>query len=554
MALSQTRQEFIEKYAPVAMEQMKRYGIPASVTLAQAAVESGDGHSYLAENANNFFGVKGSFNGQYEMRTDDHHYPEKFKKYDNVMQSFEDHSKVLNASRYTRNNGWYSSALQNGSLANLSSKDYNDKLVSYVQGVKKGGYATHPGYVKMLTDTINLYDLEKYDRQVMQEMQGKAWGVKANPVQGLATSQTQPVNLPQLHSNVLGDSKMYFMPLTNQKDMLVVTSGFGVNRGDHNHGGLDFRAHRNALFATEDNGVVAKIDNAGKTAAGKYVTVEYPRADGSKLRCTYMHMSTVNVSVGQTVNAKDVLGISGNTGRSTGEHLHFETALVSADGKVQKIDPREYLAAMQVAAPALQTQVMDKNTSKDLLADYKAAMTQDPLRQQQYAQQAEEQMDPNEWYKQMLLSDEKNAAYANDGDLFSKIIEMMIALWMVAATQEKDASQAQRIEAAANAAMSRTIDLSAYCPKYKSANLQITDNHQALLTLDDGQGKVTEKVLSAEEVDRLTSIAKGQGDEQMKGAAITNWVNGVVFTNQASLNYDELERQQQQSQQQQMQR
>ena len=63
---------------------------------------------------------------------------------------------------------------------------------------------------------------------------------------------------------------------------------------------------------------------------------------------------------------------------------------------------------------------------------------------------------------------------------------------------------------------------------------------------------MTEKVLSAEEVDRLTSIAKGQGDEQMKGAAITNWVNGVVFTNQASLNYDELERQQQQSQQQQL--
>ena len=549
MAKSQTRQEFIEKYAPAAMEQMKRYGIPASVTLAQAAVESGDGHSYLAQNANNFFGVKGTFNGQYEMRKDDHNYPEKFKKYDNVMQSFEDHSKVLNASRYTRNNGWYSSALQNGSLANLSSEEYGKKIESYVQGVKKGGYASHPGYVKMLTDTIKDYDLEKYDRQVMQEMQGKTWGVTANPVQGLAASQSQPVNLPQLHSNVLGDSKMYFMPLTNQKDMLVVTSGFGVNRGDHNHGGLDFRANRNALFATENNGVVSKVHNSPDGNAGKYVIVDYPRADGTKLRCTYMHMNAVNVSVGQTVNAKDVLGISGNTGHSTGPHLHFETALVSADGKEQKIDPREYLAAMQVAAPALQTQVMEKDTSKDMLAEYKAAMTQDPLRQQQYAQQAEEQMDPDEWFKQMLLSDERNAAYANDGDLMSKIIEMMIALWMMATVQEKNATKAEKIEAAANAAMNRAIDLSAYCPKYKSADLHITDNHQAVLRLDDGQGNVTEKILSPEEVERLTTIAKGQGDEQMKGAAITNWVNGVVFSNQASLNYEEIERQQQSQQQ-----
>ena len=554
MALSQSRKEFIEKYAPIAMEQMKRYGIPASVTLAQAAVESGDGHSYLAKNANNMFGVKGTFNGQYEMRVDDHKYAEKFKKYDNVMQSFEDHSKVLNASRYIRHNAWYASSLQNGSLTNLSADSYNDKLASYVQGIKKGGYASHPQYVKLLTDVIKDYDLEKYDRQVMQEMQGKKWGVKANPVQGLAASQTQMTNLPQLHNGVLGESKQYFMPMKNAKDMLVVTSGFGVNRGDHRHGGLDFRAHKSALFATEDNGKVVKVDTAGKGNAGKYVMVEYPRQDGSKLRCTYMHMSTVNVTVGQDVKASDVLGISGNTGTSTGEHLHFETAIVSSDGKVQKIDPREYLAAMEVVAPSLQTEVREKGTSKDLLADYKAAMTQDPLRQQQLQQQGQEQIDPDEWYKQMMLSDEKNMAYANDGDLFSKIIEMMIALWLVASAKDKDASKAQKIEAAANAAMNRTIDLSAYCPKYKSATIKITDNNQAMLVVDNGEGKVTEKVLSAEEVNRLTSIAKGQGDEQMKGASITNWVNGVVINNQASLNYDEIERQQQQSQQQTMQR
>ena len=52
------------------MEQMRRYGIPASVTLAQGIIESADGKSMLARNANNHFGVKGEFNGQY-MRADD---------------------------------------------------------------------------------------------------------------------------------------------------------------------------------------------------------------------------------------------------------------------------------------------------------------------------------------------------------------------------------------------------------------------------------------------------------------------------------------------------
>ena len=83
------------------MEQMRRYGIPASITLAQGIIESAEGKSMLSRTANNHFGVKGEFNGQF-VRADDDKPNEKFKKYDNVGQSYEDHSKVLMADRYQK--------------------------------------------------------------------------------------------------------------------------------------------------------------------------------------------------------------------------------------------------------------------------------------------------------------------------------------------------------------------------------------------------------------------------------------------------------------------
>lgn len=99
------------------MEQMRRYGIPASVTLAQGIIESADGRSMLSRTANNHFGVKGEFNGQF-VRADDDKPNEKFKKYDNVGQSYEDHSKVLMGDRYQKY------------TKNLSPDDYKDGLLA----------------------------------------------------------------------------------------------------------------------------------------------------------------------------------------------------------------------------------------------------------------------------------------------------------------------------------------------------------------------------------------------------------------------------------------
>ena len=537
--ISPSRQAYIDKYAEAAMEQMKRYGIPASITLAQGIIESGDGKSVLAQEANNHFGVKGTYNGQYMLRKDDGNKTFKFKKYDSVSQSYEDHSKVLCASRYTR----YTNS--------LAKTDY----AGWAAAIKKGGYAGDPNYVSTITGVIKSCGLDKYDQMVMKEMQGKEWGVKANPSKVATVNEmTKPhESHVNLHQNVLGASGHYCMPLKVTDNLVVVTSGFGVDRKDHRHAGIDIRTREPIpLLATEDNGKVIKVDNAGAGAAGKYVVVEYDRPNGEKFRCTYMHMSNIQVQTGQQVNSSTVLGLSGNTGRSTGAHLHFETARVSADGKVEKINPCEYLARMTVAAN-MPVEVREKGTSKDLLAEYKAEMTQDPIKQQQYDIQAEETLEPDDWFKKLLMSDNQYMMAGQGGDLFSKILEMMLMLWLVASQQQKDQPKAQQIQAAAEAALNRTIDLSAYCARYKSVQIKINDNNKAVLVVDDGSGKLTNHVLSPEEVDRITSIAKGQGDEETKGRAIGNAVNGIMFSQQASMNYEELEKQQQ-TQQQQMQR
>jgi hypothetical protein len=108
------------------MEQMRKYGIPASITLAQGIIESASGQSTLAQTANNHFGVKGTFNGAYVLANDDKP-NEKFKKYDNVAQSYEDHSKVLMSSRYQKHN--YGLAQEDTKVGT---------------GIQEGGYATAP--------------------------------------------------------------------------------------------------------------------------------------------------------------------------------------------------------------------------------------------------------------------------------------------------------------------------------------------------------------------------------------------------------------------------
>ena len=92
--------EYIEKYAEYAMEQMRRYGIPASVTLAQGICESASEQSELSRKGNNHFGIKcgRAWKGPYVLQDDDER-NEKFRKYRSVEESYEDHSRFLQQAR-----------------------------------------------------------------------------------------------------------------------------------------------------------------------------------------------------------------------------------------------------------------------------------------------------------------------------------------------------------------------------------------------------------------------------------------------------------------------
>ena len=141
-------QMYIDQYKDLAIEQMLRYNIPASITLAQGLFESAAGRSDLTKSGNNHFGIK--CHGWSGRRTyhDDDEAGECFRAYENAKQSYEDHSKFLSSqSRYAR-------------LFSLSRTDYK----GWAKGLKQCGYATNPQYASKLIQIIELYKLDKLDK------------------------------------------------------------------------------------------------------------------------------------------------------------------------------------------------------------------------------------------------------------------------------------------------------------------------------------------------------------------------------------------------------
>lgn len=141
-------QAYIDQYKDLAIEQMLKYNIPASITLSQGLLESGAGRSWLTKSSNNHFGIKcHGWTGRRVFHDDDER-GECFRAYDNPRQSFEDHSRFLaTQSRYAR-------------LFNYSRTDYK----SWARGLKHCGYATNPQYASKLIQIIELYNLNLYDK------------------------------------------------------------------------------------------------------------------------------------------------------------------------------------------------------------------------------------------------------------------------------------------------------------------------------------------------------------------------------------------------------
>jgi uncharacterized FlgJ-related protein len=148
LAEAQAR-DYIERFAPVAIAEMKRFGIPASISLAQGLVESRAGHSTLAKRNNNHFGIK-CFSrkcqkGHCSNHTDDTH-KDFFRIFKSPWDSWRSHSQML----------------ANGRYAQLKKHGHDYK--AWAEGLKALGYATDKRYDSKLIGMIEKYQLSRYDQ------------------------------------------------------------------------------------------------------------------------------------------------------------------------------------------------------------------------------------------------------------------------------------------------------------------------------------------------------------------------------------------------------
>ncbi len=153
--------EYIDQYKDLAVKEMKRVGIPASITMAQGILESGSGNSTLARKSNNHFGIKchNDWKGKRVYHDDDRR-GECFRKYKTVYESYIDHSEFLvDKNRYA-------------SLFDLKTTDYK----GWAKGLKKAGYATDPKYAHRLIDIIEKYKLYLLDENKKWQKQSSAKG------------------------------------------------------------------------------------------------------------------------------------------------------------------------------------------------------------------------------------------------------------------------------------------------------------------------------------------------------------------------------------------
>lgn len=182
---------YIKKYAPLAVREMHAYKIPASITLAQGILESGNGRSGLASKSKNHFGIK-CHRGWKGARVyhDDDEKGECFRKYAYVENSYSDHSKFL----YGRKRYAF--------LFKLNKMKYK----SWAKGLKKAGYATDRKYPKKLIKIIEDYKLHEFDKIRKKELKKSKRRRTATQVSVVTSSKKKPKLKSGYHQVRKGDT------------------------------------------------------------------------------------------------------------------------------------------------------------------------------------------------------------------------------------------------------------------------------------------------------------------------------------------------------------
>ena len=179
--------DYVSQYKEIAMGNMQKYGIPASIILAQGILESGAGRGDLAMEANNHFGIKchSDWLGE-SVRHDDDSSQECFRKYPEASESFRDHALFLVGKKRYAN------------LFTFEKDDYK----AWAKGLRAAGYATDPNYPDKLISYIERYNLHQYDAQVT----GKSYKPFEKSVPASAKKSNSNSDDPNLYEVQQGDT------------------------------------------------------------------------------------------------------------------------------------------------------------------------------------------------------------------------------------------------------------------------------------------------------------------------------------------------------------
>ena len=207
------RTDYILKYKDAAISQMQSSGIPASITLAQACLESGFGTSRLAREGNNHFGIKcHDYKGR-KMYVDDDVKDDCFRVYDRVEDSFQDHSDFLRfRSRYAF-------------LFDLDPTDYK----GWAYGLKAAGYATDPQYAVRLIDLIERYGLQQYDTVVSPDELPVTPVVAKLPEQ-VELKESSPLYKISLQREILKRNNVMFVVANGYESFYSIAREFNLFR------------------------------------------------------------------------------------------------------------------------------------------------------------------------------------------------------------------------------------------------------------------------------------------------------------------------------------
>ena len=204
---SEKVRNYISTYKDIAIQEMQRTGVPASITLAQGIHETGAGTSDLVTKSNNHFGIKckTEWNGE-KVYHDDDAKGECFRKYNDPFDSYRDHSDFLKYRPY------YTSLFQ------LDPTDYK----SWAHGLKKAGYATNPKYAQILIKLIEDYNLQEYTFFAMNSKPGETLVFASNTVK---SETSEPIEVEEEVIPAIQKNYPTGLFRINQADVLFVTKG-----------------------------------------------------------------------------------------------------------------------------------------------------------------------------------------------------------------------------------------------------------------------------------------------------------------------------------------